>query len=85
MTWQVRTSTQSVPSGTPSKRPGDAGETLEELMWLILSQLGHDKALRLLDEQFHPMSRGEMAPDEAFKRVTVLMNSYLVEERIITS
>ena len=71
--------------GAAIETTGDAVETLEELMWLILSQIGHDKTLQLLREQFYPMSRGEMAPDEAFERVQVLMNAFIVEERIITT
>ena len=40
---------------------GDAHETVEELMWLVQSEIGKERAERLLLE-FYKMSRGEMPP-----------------------
>ena len=69
--------------GHAVENAGDASETIEEMMWLIRSQIGHNKALNLLIDYFYPMSRGEMEPDEAFVETQKLMNSYIKEERII--
>jgi len=42
---------------------GDAHEAVEELMWLVQSQIGTENAKMLLESQFYPMSRGEI-PEE---------------------
>ena len=43
---------------------GDAHEAVEQLMWLVESQIGRRKAKALLDSQFYPMSRGEKPMDK---------------------
>ena len=52
---------------------GDAYEAVEELMWLVQSQIGTKKAKKLLKSKFYPMSRGEMPKDKAFEKVDGLM------------
>ena len=54
---------------------GDAHEAVEELMWLVLHEIGEDKALRLLDANFYPMARGELEEDSTMLRVNKLMNA----------
>lgn len=53
---------------------GDAHEAVEELLWLVQSQIGTEKACKALNEQFYPMKRGEVA-----KRLDLLD----VEERMV--
>ena len=65
--------------GNAVETGGDAVETLEEVMWLILGEIGHEKAVKLLHEKFYPMARGEMEPDAAHVRVSELMDSYMRE------
>lgn len=52
---------------------GDAAEAVEELMWLVQSQIGTKNAKKLLISKFYPMYRGEMKPDTAMKQVEKLM------------
>ncbi len=52
---------------------GDAHEAVEELMWLIESQIGEPLARELLDEIYYPMARGAYPSDEAYRRVQELM------------
>jgi hypothetical protein len=52
---------------------GDAYEAVEQLLWLVQSQIGTEKATRLLDEQFYPMARGEKPKDKAWKQVQTAM------------
>jgi len=52
---------------------GDAHEVVEELMWLVQSQIGTKKAKRLLLRKYYPMSRGEIPSDKAFRKVSRLM------------
>ena len=52
---------------------GDAAEAVEELMWLVESQIGAKKAIELLDNEYYPVCRGEMKPDKAMKKVMKLM------------
>lgn len=52
---------------------GDAYEAVEELMWLIQSEIGETEAKRLLDEKFYPMARGEKEKDRHIKTVEKLM------------
>ena len=46
-----------------------------ELLWLVLSEIGEDKAKALLDEKFYPMVRGEIADDDAMRRVDECMGA----------
>jgi len=52
---------------------GDAQEAVEELLWLVQSEIGEKRALVLLESKFYPMARGEMKPDRAMKQVIKLM------------
>lgn len=52
---------------------GDAHEAVEELMWLIQSEIGTKKAKELLNEKFYPMARGERKLDKAFAAVRKMM------------
>ena len=45
---------------------GDASEAIEEMLWLIFSQIGHENAMQLLDAKYYPMARGEIPMDEAY-------------------
>lgn len=56
---------------------GDAYEAVEELLWLIESEIGEKKAKRLLDEQYYPMCRGEKPKNGAYKRVQEMMEAKL--------
>lgn len=59
----------------------DAREVVTELMWLVQSQIGEEKAKRLLNTGFHPMDRGDIdlspaCPEcRAFMDVERLMGS----------
>lgn len=53
---------------------GDAYEAVEELMWLVESQIGQEKALKLLDKYYYPMCRGEIKEDKSFINVRCIMN-----------
>lgn len=44
---------------------GDAEETVEELLWLVLRTVGADQAKTLLDKEFYPMKRKERIKDQA--------------------
>ena len=48
---------------------GDAGEAIEEMLWLIGRHIGHDKALQSLNEEYYPMVRGEMETDVHYRVV----------------
>ena len=48
---------------------GDACEAVEELLWLVQSQIGTTEAERLLNEQYYPMIRGELEKDSALLEV----------------
>ena len=52
---------------------GDAYEAIEELLWLVQSQVGTDKAKQLLDTKFYPMARGEKPKDKAMMQVEKAM------------
>lgn len=54
---------------------GDANEVVEELMWLVLSEIGEDRAKALLHERFYPMLEGEIAQDDALTRVHTIMGA----------
>lgn len=45
---------------------GDAQEAIHEMLWLIESQIGHEIAMKLLEDYYYPMCRGEMQKDDAF-------------------
>jgi hypothetical protein len=51
----------------------DAEESVEELMWLVQSQIGKARAIQLLDELYYPMLRGELEKDEHLVSVQNLM------------
>lgn len=53
---------------------GDAAEAVEELMWLIDSQIGEKRAIELLETRFYPMVRREVPKDDSFKKVMELMD-----------
>ena len=52
---------------------GDAHEAVEELMWLIESEIGEKKARWLLNEYFYPIAREERQDDEHIIHVRELM------------
>ena len=52
---------------------GDAYEAVEELMWLIQSEIGTKTAINLLDSKYYPMVRGELKSDKALKSVEKMM------------
>ena len=54
---------------------GDASEAVEELMWLVESEIGEARARQLLSKKLHPMMRGEVEKDEHFERVEILMKT----------
>ena len=54
---------------------GDAYEAVEEMLWLVLSEIGEDKAKNLLNEKFFPMARGEIGDDDAMRRVNECMGA----------
>lgn len=54
---------------------GDAYEAVEELLWLVQSQIGTSEAKRLLNEQYYPMIRGELEKDSALLEVENAMQS----------
>ena len=47
----------------------DAGEAIEELFWLVESEIGRVRAKQLLNKQYYPMLRGERQFDTAMKYV----------------
>lgn len=47
---------------------GDAREAIFEMMWLISRNIGHDEAVRLIENELYPMCRGEIKPDDHFLR-----------------
>lgn len=51
---------------------GDACEAIDELLWLVESQIGEEKAKQLLDNQYYPMCRKEIEPDKAFVNTRAL-------------
>lgn len=53
---------------------GDANECVEELLWLILRAIGHERALELLKTEYFPMKRGEQLPDAALNEVNTRMS-----------
>ena len=56
---------------------GDAGEAIEQMLWLILRGVGHEEAVRLINEEWGPMVRGERPMDEhLFRLATRLTNPY---------
>lgn len=48
---------------------GDAAETVEQLLWLVLRVIGHSRAVQLINDEFYPMCRRECPPDNAFTYV----------------
>ena len=48
---------------------GDAYEAVEELLWLVQSEIGTARACKVLNTKFYPMTRGEIAKDEVFNDV----------------
>jgi hypothetical protein len=54
---------------------GDAYEAVEQLLWLVESQIGTERATRLLNDGFYPMKRGERPQDAAFVEVARRMKS----------
>ena len=53
---------------------GDAHEAVEQLLWLVFRLDRFGTAEALLDKEFHPIERGERAPDEHFVRVREIMD-----------
>ena len=53
---------------------GDAHETVEQLLWLVLRTVGRDQATTLLAEEFYPMKRHERAKDQALLEVESRMD-----------
>jgi hypothetical protein len=54
---------------------GDAYEAVEELLWLVQSQIGTQEAERLLIEEYYPMCRRTKRSDDAFLEVQNAMAS----------
>lgn len=52
---------------------GDAYELTEELLFIILEEIGEEKAKEILDSKFYPMMRGDEPESESFIRVHKLM------------
>ena len=52
---------------------GDAYEAVEELLWLVQSQIGAQEAERLLVEEYYPMRRRTKRSDNAFLEVQKAM------------
>ena len=52
---------------------GDAYEAVEELLWLVQSQIGEERAKMILDEEFNPMCRGEKPKDKYMIQVDEMM------------
>ena len=53
---------------------GDAYEAVEELMWLVQSQIGTEKARELLAKEFYPMKRKAKSKDAALRFVEEQMS-----------
>lgn len=53
---------------------GDAYEAVEQLLWLVESQIGHKRAIKLLNSKWYPMVRGEREPDAAYKNTQKMMD-----------
>jgi len=53
---------------------GDAHEAVQELMYVILSEVGEKRANKILNKQFYPIIRGDVQPDKPFDKVQRLMN-----------
>ena len=45
---------------------GDAKEAFHQMLWLIISQIGHAEAERLLQAEYYPMVRGEFLKDQSY-------------------
>lgn len=54
---------------------GDASEAVEELMWLVGSEIGFRMARKLLKTRYYPMVRGETEIDDTLKRVYKMMRN----------
>lgn len=54
---------------------GDAHEAVEQLLYLVESQIGADMATKILDRDFYPMVRGEKEKDKYFRKVKYLMEN----------
>jgi len=52
---------------------GDSFEATEQMLWLVLSEIGEDRARNLIKERFYKMKRGERGPDEAYKKTMRVM------------
>lgn len=52
----------------------DAHGCIEELWWLVERAIGEDEAKRLLREEYYPMCRKEIPPDNVFVKVSDGMN-----------
>lgn len=53
---------------------GDAYETCEELLWLVLNEIGEEKAKKLIMEKYYPMSNGKIEKNDSFLKVKELMD-----------
>lgn len=53
---------------------GDAHEAMEELLWLVQTDIGTERANKLLASGFYPMNRGEKEKNEAMLFVDSLMS-----------
>jgi hypothetical protein len=53
---------------------GDAYEAVEELLWLVQSQIGEERAKKILGEEYNPMCRGEKPKDEYMIEVDKMMH-----------
>jgi hypothetical protein len=52
---------------------GDAYEAVEELMWLVQSQIGETKAKQLLAKKFYPMYNNKHPKDSFMLEIENLM------------
>lgn len=53
---------------------GDAYETCEELLYVVLCEVGEKKARELIEKKFYPMSNGQKKKDKAFLKTKKLMS-----------
>ena len=53
---------------------GDAYEAVEELLWLVQSEIGTKRACEALNSRFYPMKRDELTKDDVFDDVQSRMS-----------
>lgn len=53
---------------------GDAREAVEELLWLIQTEIGATRARQMLEDKYYPMCRGDMDESPALISVQKTMD-----------